>query len=134
MTGGPQYKEEYKPSEDKSKITPYSSENMKPCDNHKTKLTDVLSVADSLIHGEKNEDYGDPYDDYLLTTKLFKEMTGIDMSPPQGILFMVCVKLSRESRKHKKDNLIDSCGYLGLYEYALKRLESIHNANKRGGK
>jgi hypothetical protein len=58
-------------------------------------------------------------------------MTGIDMTPADGILFMTCVKLSRLSNAHqnnfapenKRDTIVDTEGYLDCYWQAITRKE-----------
>ena len=45
---------------------------------------------------------------------MFNAATGHSLTPKDGLLFMVCVKLSREMHRHKRDNLVDACGYTRL--------------------
>lgn len=40
-----------------------------------------------------------------------------------GILFMVCVKLSREANAHGSDNLVDLAGYVDLLNYAREQVK-----------
>lgn len=47
-----------------------------------------------------------------------------------GILFMMCVKLSREANAHNVDNIVDLAGYADLYNYA--RTERKGNAIAEG--
>lgn len=72
----------------------------------------ILSEAQGLVHGDRNNDYGHPYLDYKRTTEIFKAWTGIELTPSQGAMFMVCVKLSRLGHKWKRDSVVDAAGYL----------------------
>lgn len=76
----------------------------------------VCQEADSLIHGDRRADYGHPLDDYSKVVGAFNSMTGLSLTVEQAILFMQCVKLSRQQNKPKRDNLVDLCGYTGLLE------------------
>src|ERR1051326_3758220 len=80
----------------------------------------VLEEADLLTNGERIQDYGHPLDDYNATAKIWSGILAhklkVDITPEEAVLCMVGVKLSRESRKHKRDNLVDGCGYLRCIE------------------
>lgn len=71
----------------------------------------VLQEADQLINGDRQADYGPPEIDYARTVAIFNAMTGLSLTTEQGIQFMMSVKLAREGWKHKRDNLVDLCGY-----------------------
>ena len=75
----------------------------------------VLEEASSLTSGARNKTYGPPVIDYGRVVAIFNAITGNSLTPEQGLLFMLCVKLSREMHLHKRDNLVDACGYLRLY-------------------
>ena len=49
-------------------------------------------------------------------SQLFKIMSGKELTEENCAWFLVCLKLSRESTKHKKDNLVDIAGYVGLID------------------
>jgi len=75
----------------------------------------VCEEACSLMCGERQKDYGPPAEDWgraakmisgLLAKKLKADLTASDVGK-----LMVCIKLSRESNKHTRDNLVDVCGY-----------------------
>ena len=78
----------------------------------------VCLEAAKLVCGPRGTDYGHPLDDYLRTTQIFNAATGHKLSALDGIIFMVCVKLSREQNHHKRDNLVDACGYLECFNIA----------------
>lgn len=82
----------------------------------------VLQEAERLINGDRQAQYSHPTDDYTKTSKAFNALTGHNITPKEAMLFMVCVKLSRECYKAKRDNLVDACGYLGCIEKHEERL------------
>lgn len=80
----------------------------------------VLQEAQRLISTDRNHSYGHCLDDYskvagmvsaLLAGKLKEPLTAED-----AVLFMVCVKISREVHLHKRDNVVDGCGYFALIQ------------------
>jgi hypothetical protein len=90
-----------------------------------------LDVAKGLVHGDRNKDYAHPHVDYSCTAALWRALIkrryGVDVALEHDFacLMMVAVKLSRESGKHKQDNLIDAAGYVECADMCLKRDEEI---------
>ena len=82
----------------------------------------ILEEAQGLVHGDRNNDYGNPWEDYARTVDIFKVLMGekkiSDMTALDGIMFMVCVKLSREVNAPGRDNLVDLAGYAECYEWS----------------
>jgi hypothetical protein len=100
-------------------------------------VTSILTDADSLIHGDRNADYGHPLDDYTKTGWLWAPIlyelwlvpafVRAGLAPPTmeelgpvpaeaAILAMVQVKVSRELNAPKRDNRTDGAGYFGCLD------------------
>ena len=83
----------------------------------------ILEEAQSLVHGARNKTYGNPWEDYGRTVGAFKALMGdkkiSDMTAEDGIMFMVCVKLSRQVNLPKRDNLVDAAGYLECLQWSI---------------
>lgn len=71
----------------------------------------ILEEAQRLVHGDRGADYGHPLDDFSKTATMFNALRGTSLTAEDVALFMMCVKLSREMNRHKRDNLTDLCGY-----------------------
>ena len=80
----------------------------------------ILAEASSIIHGARNESYGDhereaeriaAYWNTHLGDKLNDALTPDDVD-----IMMILLKVSREGHKHKRDNLVDLCGYAALMQ------------------
>lgn len=73
----------------------------------------ILREAHALVHGPRNQEYSHPLDDFSCTGRMWGAILGLPgpVSPEQVALCMVALKLSRESRKHKRDNCVDGAGY-----------------------
>lgn len=105
----------------------------KPEQNVPQPKQNILQEADSLTAGDRGADYGHPLDDYAKTGMIWgallhkwsKESAAsnhpIPVPPELACLMMVGVKLSREVNKHKRDNLVDGCGYLRCVEMIHER-------------
>lgn len=83
----------------------------------------VLLEAERLVNGDRAKAYGPIRVDYARTVALFKLLSGLDLTPEQGVLFMVCVKLSRSANAFKRDNFVDLCGYASKLNDMLEGIE-----------
>ncbi len=72
----------------------------------------VTAEADRLVSTDRGADYGHPLDDFCKTAALWSVVFGIHVTPEQVAKAMSLVKVSRELNKHKRDNLVDECGYV----------------------
>lgn len=81
----------------------------------------VMHEAERLINGARQEDYGHPLDDFTKTGRMWGAILGLpDIEPEKIGLMMVALKISRELNWHKRDNLVDGCGYFGTIELIKK--------------
>ncbi len=71
----------------------------------------VLAEAESLVHGNRNADYGHPLQDFSRTAKMWSAILGCEVTAEQVGLCMIAVKISRHCNKAKLDNLVDIAGY-----------------------
>ena len=88
-------------------------------------------AADIVVHrktdheGSNERPYGPFSESMGRATMIFNGMTGLDVGPEVMYKALVALKLSRESYHHKRDNLVDTCGYL-------QGLEDLYNGENRG--
>jgi len=75
-----------------------------------------LQIADELVGGDRNADYGHPIEDFTRTAKMWGAILGVEVKPEHIPLCMIAVKISRECNKPKADNVIDICGYARTLE------------------
>lgn len=82
----------------------------------------ILLDAANLIVGDRNEDYGDPYDDFGLTadlwhaylTRITERKKGFIIEPHDVAVMMALLKVSRLSwTPQKRDHWVDIAGYIG---------------------
>ncbi|MAR49497.1 MAG: hypothetical protein CML42_00050 [Rhodobacteraceae bacterium] len=65
-----------------------------------------------------HENYGEFSESMGRARLIFIGMTGKELLIEDMYKMLVALKLSRESFHHKRDNLVDACGYLqGLEDY-----------------
>ena len=80
----------------------------------------IAADAYRLVHGDRGNAYNHPAIDYSRTCDIFRAITGVDLSPEEGVLFMVAVKLSRIANgmdegfpaELVRDSVVDAAGYL----------------------
>lgn len=87
----------------------------------------LFNDAKSVINGERQDQYGNPEDvfpdiavrwsQYL--SQLLKTPVCLDAS---DVTFMMAdFKMARECHQHKRDNLVDAVGYLGITDDLLPK-------------
>ena len=92
--------------------------------NKVTSRSALLAEAQSLIDGDRNNDYGDPYDDFSTTASLWEtylnriiEARGegeLSLGAHDVAVMMILLKISRLSwTPQKRDHWVDIAGYAG---------------------
>ena len=72
----------------------------------------ALQEAQRLVHGDRGDAYGPPWEDFARTGRMWGAILGIpDVEPETVGLCMVAVKISREVNRPKHDNRVDMAGY-----------------------
>jgi hypothetical protein len=80
----------------------------------------ILLEAEGLVNGDRLSAYGPVAEDFGRTAAIYSAMVGRPVSPGEMLYAMLAVKLSREMHKHKRDNLVDLCGYAELLNQLLE--------------
>lgn len=71
----------------------------------------ILSEAENIVNGDRQNDYSDPIKNFENISKIASVMIGKEITPSECCKVLMAVKLARQSYKHKRDNLVDLCGY-----------------------
>ncbi len=88
----------------------------------------ILAIAQRLTSQDRIGDYGHPLVDFsrtaALVTVLFSDklLPGAQFEPGDIPLIQICVKLSRQVNKYKRDNLADIAGYARTAELVFDKL------------
>lgn len=77
----------------------------------------ILEEARKTINGERQDSYGNPEDSFADIALLWGWYLGRTLRPSDVAMLMALLKFSRERHQHKRDNVVDACGYLSLYSY-----------------
>ena len=85
----------------------------------------ILSEAEEIVNGSRHSDYGDARESFSRVATIASVMTGKELAPEDCCAVLMAVKLVRESFAHKRDNLIDLCGYAYI-------MNEIKESNKKG--
>lgn len=83
---------------------------------------DVLAAASEAISGDRAESYGPLADNWGATAEMMtavlrragKLKDGAVVTPYEGLLLLVAVKLARAAYKPKGDTMVDGAGYFAL--------------------
>ncbi len=72
----------------------------------------VAGEAQRIVYGARQAAYGPPSQDFERTGQIWGAILGTGPIPAHLVgLCMIAVKVSREVNGHKRDNLVDICGY-----------------------
>ena len=74
----------------------------------------ILSEAEEIVNGSRQSDYGDARESFSRVATIASVMTGKELAPEDCCAVLMAVKLVRESFAHRRDNLVDLCGYAEL--------------------
>lgn len=91
----------------------------------------ILQRAHNLINGPRAKAYGNAFDNWSRTAKIWSVILGIEVTPEQAALCMIGTKLAREVHMKQEDNLLDIAGYIGVHELIVGEREA--RAHKQGG-
>lgn len=84
----------------------------------------ILQEADRLVSTDRQDDYGHPLDDFGKVSSMALALWGRGPeTPEEHALYMVLVKVARESTRHKRDNLVDIAGYTKTLDLVLEERE-----------
>lgn len=83
----------------------------------------VLAEAADVINGERMDVYGNPEDSFSLIAEMWNlyiqqkwvRSQPMTLVPSDVAMMMALFKLAREMHQHKRDNIRDAAGYLGIY-------------------
>ena len=84
----------------------------------------VLEEARRIINGTRQDTYGNPEDSfdliraYWVTYLKSRGISADSLSAADTMMMMVLFKIAREARQGSVDNVVDGCGYMGLYSDA----------------
>lgn len=74
----------------------------------------VLTEANAIIHGERRDDYGPAEESLDRIAAMWSAIFGKPVTRADVCLAMIVMKVAREVNRHKRDNLVDVCGYAAL--------------------
>lgn len=72
---------------------------------------DILLEAYRLTTGDRQNKYGPPDQDFARIAPMWSALKGIRFEPREVAMFLICVKLSRETHQRQRDNWVDIAGY-----------------------
>lgn len=74
----------------------------------------VLLEALEVINGQRIDQYGNPEDSFDIIAEFWSSYTGVPLKGKDVAMMMVLLKIAREMKTHRRDNIVDACGYLAL--------------------
>lgn len=74
----------------------------------------ILLEAHALINAECQGDYGTPVESFARIATLWSAYLGHLLTGKDVAICMTLLKVAREANNHKRDNLLDAAGYIGI--------------------
>jgi len=74
----------------------------------------ALDQASTLIHGDRNKDYGPPEVNFQRIADRWSQLLRVDVEPWQVCVMMADVKIARLAEGYTEDSVIDLIGYAAL--------------------
>ena len=71
----------------------------------------ILDDAKEIVHGSREEDYGDSLQNHRRIAAGWTEIVGKEITPRQVAQMMIWLKISRDVNNPKRDNMLDIAGY-----------------------
>jgi hypothetical protein len=88
-------------------------------------LTTILTEANDLIFGARQEKYGHPIEDFARTAVLLEGIFECRVPIRKAALAVVAVKISRECNLAYDDNRRDMAGYAGVEDMICTAIDLI---------
>lgn len=91
--------------------------------NKKNIRGEILAETEAIINGKRNQDYGDPIEDFATTAQLWQTYLnritarrgGLELLPHDVAAMMTLLKLARLTwTPNEKDHWKDGVGYMAL--------------------
>lgn len=77
---------------------------------------DHMAEANALVNGDRQAAYGAPLDSYEAQAKVWSGMLADklkeDLTAEDVVLLLTAMKLRRQAHKPKRDNIVDTHGYM----------------------
>lgn len=86
----------------------------------KAEVKSILTEAESIVNGDRDVQYGDPNEAFKEYSNILETTFGIKLTPAEICKVQIAIKLGRLKYKHKRDSVVDLCGYAEI----LNRLEN----------
>ena len=87
------------------------------------KRVSVLTEAQGLVHGARNDDYGHPLDEYTRTAGMVNSLLAHKLKEPLEpedlAMMMCCLKMSRQMNRQKRDCMVDLAGYAEVIQWMI---------------
>lgn len=74
--------------------------------------SDILAEASAIVHGPRQEQYGEPLENWAITAEIMSALTGRTIKPEEAVLFAISLKLARlRHDPSHRDSQVDLAGY-----------------------
>lgn len=80
----------------------------------------ITEEANRIVNGDRNDDYGDAYDNMNRTARIMSAMTELDVEARHVPMLMIAVKVAREMYKPKRDNRVDIAGWADILDQTVE--------------
>ena len=95
-------------------------------DDYEIPTDRYLEIANTIIHGARNEEYGHPAEDFARIAQMWSAHLGIEIKPKNVAVMMVLLKAGRLSHNlDHVDSWVDMAGYVGCADRIQRREDGL---------
>ena len=82
----------------------------------------ILEEAELIVGGDRRKEYGDVRVSFMRIADMWSGYLGYQITVSDVAHMMILMKVSRNAKNFKRDNLVDICGYARCAEMLLEGL------------
>lgn len=90
----------------------------------------ILRVAFELVNAERQDDYGSPAASLTRIASMWTAYLEQPIDARDVAMLLALMKIAREAHNHKRDNLLDAAGYIGLAADMAEMEDQTHADNR----
>ena len=86
-----------------------------PSEKLSTVRQEILMEANKIIHGDRQQHYGEPHENFTRIAKAWSTYLDRKITPGDVAMMMIMLKAARATESYTRDTAVDIAGYAALW-------------------